>query len=150
MLPTQLGPGLHPVSYSYTDSSGCANVLLDSIAVRPRPSIGFTSGVPFCAFGPADTLIATPAGGHLERWCDPGGCADAWCRHHLDKSPIPAGDSISCTASRDTVVSAPLPAPLLVPAGPFCSSDTLVQLVAVPSGGTWIRAIPGPVASSTR
>ncbi len=146
VLPTQLGPGLHPVSYSYTDSSGCANVLLDSIAVRPRPSIGFTSGVPFCAFGPADTLIATPAGGIWSGGVTPEGVLTPGADTTLIIT-YTYGDSISCTASRDTVVQVhPLPAPLLVPAGPFCSSDTLVQLVAVPSGGTWIGAIgPGGI-----
>ena len=137
VLPDQLGAGTFPISYSVTDSLGCSSTLSDSIDVRPRPVIAFVAGDPICAFGPIDTLNALPAGGIWSGDVAPDGVLVPGADTTLVLS-YTYGDSASCTATRDTVLSVhPLPDPLLVPAGPFCSGDATAQLVAFPAGGAW-------------
>jgi hypothetical protein len=59
-------PGLYTVSYTYTDSNGCQNQILDSINLKATPTITLISNPvkEFCSNAPSINLnLFSPAGG---------------------------------------------------------------------------------------
>lgn len=62
--PVQAGLGSHIITYSYTDSTGCAGTAQDTILVNPNPTVSFPSPFVYCENEPAfNMLMAVPIGG---------------------------------------------------------------------------------------
>lgn len=62
---TAAGPGVHQISYTYTDSIGCSKTQTDSITVLPSPTVNFNTSLNvFCQSDAAVSLSGgSPAGG---------------------------------------------------------------------------------------
>lgn len=62
--PVQAGLGSHIITYSYTDSTGCAGIAQDTLLINPNPTVSFPSPFVYCENEPAfNMLMAVPNGG---------------------------------------------------------------------------------------
>ncbi len=69
--PLNLGTGMHEVTYTYTESTGCMGMDSYFIEILPGAMVNIQAAGPFCANAPVFTMTATPPGG---TW---GGAANA-------------------------------------------------------------------------
>jgi len=63
VYPNTLTPGMHTITYSGTDASGCQGMDEIMIEVLPAGTIDITSPVSFCETETFETLTAAPSGG---------------------------------------------------------------------------------------
>ncbi len=65
--PASVQPGYHTVSYLYTDNNGCSAADSQQVKIQPLPVLAFHSLKPYyCSADPADSLVASPAGGNYQ------------------------------------------------------------------------------------
>jgi len=140
--PATAGIGTHTITYTYIDAAtSCSGTAEIMIAIGP--DITFASVGPFCISAAAINLTATPTGGIFSG----SGITDANLGT-FDPSTAGAGthpidytytDPVSnCVGTAQImIVVNPLPIVTLDPAGPLCTNENEVTLVATPSGGTF-------------
>ncbi|MEM1000468.1 MAG: PKD domain-containing protein [Bacteroidota bacterium] len=62
--PDFAGPGLHILTYNYTDANGCAGTVQQAVQVFPNPPVSFSGlALQYCEDAPATSLFGTPQGG---------------------------------------------------------------------------------------
>ncbi|MCF8246789.1 MAG: gliding motility-associated C-terminal domain-containing protein [Saprospiraceae bacterium] len=143
--PTMLPPGLHIITYSYTDANGCSNSTETSIEVVPAPNVQIFPAGPFCPTDPPTYILADPAGG---LW---SGVADF--QGLVTPSMLPPGghvvhytytDFYGCTDEDEIIIQVQPGTPVSIqPAGPFCPDAPVQTLTATPTGGIWSGAANG-------
>ncbi len=132
--------GVYPISYTYTDSISCTNMLRDTLIVTASPTVSINNPPGFCRTDDPVLLTAQPAGGIWSGGTTSSGIFDPG--QALISGTIPVQysltDSMGCTGtdSADVVV-------LLEPEvvfgmnGPYCKGIGLVLLDVNPGLGTW-------------
>jgi len=136
--PAFAGVGTHTVTYS-VNASGCSNSTSQNIVVNPAPNTTITPAGPFCSNGSAVQLTAATSGGS---WSGPGVSATglfnpqvAGIGNHTITYTLSQN---GCTGSSTTTLQVdPAPTPSITPAGPFCTTSSIVSLNATPGGGVW-------------
>ncbi len=130
--------GLYTVTV--TDANGCTGIASTNVVVLPPgPVVIVPLFQPLCEDAPVHTLSAVPPGG---TW---GGAANE--NGEIDPAALGPGkhivtytatDANGCVNSDEIEVEIiGLPMVILFPAGPFCETDPVQTLNAVPSGGIW-------------
>jgi len=131
----------HYLVYRYTDTKGCVNedTMIMTVYITPVVKAGTYKDV--CIDGGLVQLTGTPAGG---TYSGPGVSGDKF-------NPAVAGvgthkikykyTNVICTVEDETTITVrPLPS-LMVGTKPghtkFCSNNGLIELTAIPNGGTW-------------
>jgi gliding motility-associated-like protein len=128
-------------SVTVTDANGCVASDEIIIGISPAPDATITAAGPFCSSDSPINLTAATAGG---TWSGDG-ITDA-VNGTFDPSAANIGDnsltySLTVGACSDsdniTIVIQSAPDATISAAGPFCSSDSPVNLAAATGGGTW-------------
>lgn len=137
--PMTLGPGFHPVTYTYTNSFGCTEMDEYDVEVIELVDILFLSPQNYCATDDPIFLDADPIGGTWGGDVGPGG--------ELDPATLGPGtytvsytyvDPFGCDVTENFTINISAgPTVVIDPAGPFCENDGQVTLTATPVGGTW-------------
>ncbi|MCX7767686.1 MAG: PKD domain-containing protein [Flavobacteriales bacterium] len=136
--PSAAGAGTHTISYTVSQA-GCSASSTTQITVVSSPTVSITPAGPFCQNAAPVNLSATPAGG---TWSGTGVTAGGL----FDPSQAAVGNNVltytvnvgGCTGSNTTtVVVNPVPNPVIIPVGPFCTNSSPVNLTASPPGGSW-------------
>lgn len=135
-----VGIGTYTAIYQIVDTNDCVNSDSLELIVLPTPNVQVDSIGPFCFNDTIQQLTAQPDSG----WYSWSGAVDTLGR--FDPS-IGTGDfeaiytyqdSGTCAYSvTTTIMIHALPDILITQAGPFCDSDTAIQLLALPQGGVW-------------
>lgn len=120
--PQLVGPGTHPVTYSYTDmNTGCTGTAIVTFIVRTAPALSVTSTAALVCAGSSSTLTAN--GGNTYLWT-PGNQTTA----SVTVTPavtttyfVTATDTNNCTAT-DSLVLTVNPLPVVT----ATATDTLV------------------------
>lgn len=138
--PATAGAGTHTITYSVV-IGGCNDSATIDIVVDQTPDATITSAGPFCITDAATNLVAATSGGI---WSGTGitdpaigkfDPATAGVGTHTITYSLNAG---SCTGSDDiTITVADPPIATITAAGPLCTADASVTLVAATPGGTW-------------
>ncbi len=143
--PGYVGEGLHSVTYTATNSLGCSKTEQVIIEVLPIPEVLIDPPGILCETSPPFQMTGSPLGGDwtgeitINGIFDPNIAGDG---PHL--ITYTANDGNGCTNSAEIIIEV-LPGLIadITPQGPFCSTDSVVQLIANPMGGMW-----GGVANS--
>jgi gliding motility-associated-like protein len=139
--PAVAGPGVHNLTYTYTDGNGCVDFANANITIFASPSVSFNAVSDFCADASAYTLVeGLPAGG---TYAGPGISAGIF-------DPAAAGpgahavtytytDGNGCTKmANQTIIVNALPAVNFSAVSPFCANDGAYTLVeGTPAGGNY-------------
>lgn len=141
-VPYFAGPGRHVIGYRYTAANGCISIDWDTISVYETPQLSFyMPDQTFCDNEEAVILEATPSGGTFS-----GTGVD---NNSFNPRLAGAGgpyliqysytDSNGCMAEANSVVHIyPSPQLSFVDLQPaYCLNDGIVELHAMPSGGTF-------------
>jgi PKD repeat protein len=64
--PIVAGPGVHTLTYTYTDANSCTNSATHDVTIATLPSVTLDPVSPVCVGAPAVTLNASPAGGTFQ------------------------------------------------------------------------------------
>ncbi|HEY3384960.1 MAG TPA: hypothetical protein VGK46_00530, partial [Saprospiraceae bacterium] len=149
--PMTNGPGIHTVSYTYTDANGCSNVEYMDIEVYELPDVVIDPDpADFCDSENSILLTATGSGGEPDytyHWNTPSGLSDG---ETYDASlsglyRVTVTDAHGCTnTTSTTVTSHPNPEVEIVDPGPICVSTEVMTLTAIPSGGEFSGNIVDP------
>lgn len=129
-------PGMHSVTYQYTNQWNCSNSAVSQVEVYARPVVQAQNGI-VCA-GRTVQLLATPTGGSWTgNYISPTGLFDATA---LSAGLYPVtytySDANNCSnQSLASVVVNPLP--VLTLSDTVVCSGSGVQLIFSPTGGTW-------------
>lgn len=137
--PSVAGTGTHAITHII--GGACGDTVVESIVVNAPPDATISNAGPFCTTNNAVILNAATSGGI---WSGTG-ITNA-NTGEFDPSPAGSGTHIiiysvssnGCSSS-DTaqiIVNQPVDANFN-PAGPFCTSDTSVQLNPANNGGVW-------------
>jgi len=142
--PVTNGPGIHTVTYSYTDFYGCSNsdefdievYELPDIVIDPNPTI-------FCDNeAPVQLTVSASggAGGFTYSWTTPTETADG-VTYDAESSGIYSAtvtDNNGCTNSTSAnVVFNANPFVQIADPGPICGNIAIDTLTAIPSGGAF-------------
>lgn len=136
--PSVAGTGTHTITYSITGA--CSDTDTEDIVVNPSSDATITGVGPFCLTDPAVTLSAVDGGG---TWSGTGitntttgvfDPATAGAGTHTITYTI--GGACGDVQTTDIIVTAQSDA-TITPAGPFCDSDPVLNLVGADPGGTW-------------
>lgn len=63
--PSNAGPGVHTVNYTFTDQSGCTNSAQATLTVHPLPILNINSPNAICVNAAPIQVVLSPAGGTL-------------------------------------------------------------------------------------
>ncbi|MBL7986005.1 MAG: hypothetical protein JNM91_13455, partial [Flavobacteriales bacterium] len=137
--PASAGPGLHVVTYSYTNANGCTRTCTANITVNALPVVACGTYGPFCVDAPSTALGGAPAGG---TWSGTGVVANAFVPSNAGAGSHPVTytytDANGCTNTCTTNITVnALPALACGSYGPVCVSALPVALNGLPAGGTW-------------
>jgi gliding motility-associated-like protein len=138
--PTTAGAGTHTITYTIS-IGGCSDTNSIDIVVNQSPDATITSQGPFCIFDAAVTLVAATPGG---TWSGTGitdasagtfdpataGIGSFDITYSITSGSCTEDDQISITVTNP-------PDATITSTGPFCTSETPVNLTAVTAGGTW-------------
>ncbi|MBK9016440.1 MAG: hypothetical protein IPM82_21525 [Saprospiraceae bacterium] len=140
--PTTLSPGLHTVTYTYTNANGCTSDTETTIEVVQAPVVQIFPAGPFCPTDPPTYMLANPSGGFWTGVADPQGL--------VTPSSLPPGlhvvhysfsDFYGCTDEDEILIEIQPSTPVTIqPAGPFCPDAPVQTLTANPVGGIWSGA----------
>ncbi len=137
--PSNLAPGFHVVTYTFTNGFGCSTTAETTVEVLAAPVVQIFPAGPFCQTDPPTYLQANPPGGGWSGVADPQGVvtpsALAPGLHtvfytYMDFNGCSDDDEIEIEVLPATPVN-------IQPAGPFCPNDPIQTLSANPSGGAW-------------
>ncbi len=137
--PGYAGEGVHLVTYTATNSNGCTNTAQVALEVAMIPEVLIDPPGILCEEGNPIQMTGSPSGGvwsgdiSINGVFDPEDAGDG---PHL--ITYTANDGNGCTNSAEIVVEvvADLPADI-APTGPFCINDSVIMLIATPTGGEW-------------
>ncbi|MBI5915727.1 MAG: gliding motility-associated C-terminal domain-containing protein [Bacteroidetes bacterium] len=137
--PATLPPGIHSVTYTFTNANGCSDTDEIFVEIVAAPNVNITQPGPFCQTDPPTTLTATPPGGIWTGAADPGGV--------VTPANLPTGihvvhytyfDGNGCQGDDEIFIQVFPATPVNIqPAGPFCPTAPVQTLTATPPGGTW-------------
>jgi gliding motility-associated-like protein len=137
--PGYAGEGLHTITYTATNANGCSNTEQIDIEVVLIPEVLIEPPGTLCENANAIQLTASPPGGIWEGEISVGGVFDpavAGDGPHLIIYTVEDGNG--CINSAEIIIEV---VPGLIadiePTGPFCSSDSMITLIAIPPGGQW-------------
>src|SRR5690606_1166645 len=145
--PVTAGPGVHTVSYTYTDVNGCSNTGTTSITVYDLPQPAAGTYAPVCVDAAPVPLVGTPAGGVFSGTGVTGNTFDpavAGPGTHTITYSYTNANGCNVVTSSDIVVN-DLP---VVDAGTYnaiCAEVSPITLAGTPAGGTF----SGPGVSGT-
>ncbi len=136
--PGAAGPGSHTITYGIAGSCGDTSTVI--ILVMAAADAGISPAGPFCVTDPPSTLTSADPGG---TWSGSGitdgllgtfspATAGAGTFDIIYSIPGSCGDADTI----QIIVASAFDATIL-PAGPFCSEDVSVSLLAADPGGTW-------------
>ncbi len=116
----------------------CNGILRDTlfITMNPIPDVNITADGPlvFCQGG---SVSLTASGGNNYVW-SPGGSTSAFIVVTTSGTyTVTASNSCGSDQASVSVNVLPVPTAVITAAGPFCTGNSPVQLIATPSGGTW-------------
>ncbi len=149
--PMTNGPGIHTVTYTYTDGNNCTTTEFLDIEVYALPDVSIDPDpADFCDSENSILLTATGnggAGGFSYLWNTPSGM-DVGSTYDATLSgvyTVTITDANGCTnSSVTTVTSHPNPDVEIIDPGPICVSLEVLTLAAVPPGGTFSGSIIDP------
>ena len=137
--PGYVGEGFHIISYTSVNADGCANTEEIIIEVLTIPEVTIDPAGPFCENSTPVQLSGTPPGGIWQGEVSLNGLFDpgvAGAGSHL--LTYIANDGNGCSNTAEITIEVALNAEVVImPAGPFCVSDTTVILSASLPGGIW-------------
>src|SRR5690606_29073758 len=145
--PVTAGPGVHTVSYTYTDVNGCSNTGTTSITVYDLPQPAAGTYAPVCVDAAPVPLVGTPAGGVFSGTGVTGNTFDpavAGPGTHTITYSYTNANGCNVVTSSDIVLN-DLP---VVDAGTYnaiCAEVSPITLAGTPAGGT----CSGPGVSGT-
>lgn len=144
-LPNTSGDGTFAVQYSFAGSCPAADTLI--LVFDPVPEITFDNDGPYCDTEDPVQLNATPAGG---TWSGAGitdqaqgifnpGTANVGTHVNPGQNLLvyDVQDGLCSASSRDTVYVIRQVDASIDPVGPYCNKDSVVNLTATDSLGTW-------------
>src|SRR5690606_37531319 len=137
--PVTAGPGVHTVSYTYTDVNGCSNTGTTSITVYDLPQPAAGTYAPVCVDAAPVPLVGTPAGGVFSGTGVTGNTFDpavAGPGTHTITYSYTNANGCNVVTSSDIVVN-DLP---VVNAGTYnaiCAEVSPITLAGTPAGGTF-------------
>ena len=147
--PSNAGAGVHPITYTYTDTNGCVNTATDTIEVYPLPVVSFTLQAGICIDDTPVTLSASPVGGTFSgTGVVSGNTFDpAVATSGMHTITYTYTDGNGCTQSvNQTIEVYDLPTLQITSVSSACVGDAPIVLSATPSGGTF--TVNGVSASS--
>ena len=152
-IPANAGVGTHQIVYTYTDLiTGCSNTSTQNTTVNALPNVGFSGlGSSYCINSTAVNLIGSPSGGTFSGSGILGGSFNpniAGVGNH--NITYTFTDANNCTNSHTQSVGVyALPTVSFSGlASSYCLNSSSVNLVGVPSGGTFSgNGISGPGSS---
>ncbi len=142
--PMDNGPGLHTVTYTYTDGNNCTTLESIEIEVYSNPEVSIDPDpAAYCQSEGFIQLTATGnggAGGFSYDWTTPTEMAtgSTYNAIYAGEYTVLVTDANGCTNSTMTTVEVnPNPVVQIVDPGPICENVDFMTLTAVPSGGTF-------------
>lgn len=149
--PTTNGPGIHTVTYTYTDVNGCSATESMDIEVHEGPDVTIDP-VPaeFCDSENSILLTSTGsggAGGFTYMWTTPGGPADGNTYEAMDQGiyTVTVTDDNGCIHSTSIIVTIhPNPDVEINDPGLICASTVSMTITADPPGGIFDGSIIAP------
>ena len=149
--PAANGPGIHNVTYTYTDANNCTATASLDIEVYSNPDVAIDPDpASFCENEGFVVLTATGNGGspgYTYDWETPtgSGSGDTFNAVAEGDYTVTVSDVNGCTNSYSTTVTInPNPAVLIIDPGPICENVDFITIEAVPSGGTFSGSIISP------
>ncbi len=149
--PMANGPGIHTVTYSYTDGNNCTAMESIDIEVYTNPEVTIAPDpAEFCQSEGSILLTATGnggAGGFTYVWDTPTEMTtgDTYNATFAGNYTVEVTDANGCTNSSATTVTInPNPIVQIVNPGPICENVDFMTLTAVPAGGTFEGTIISP------
>ena len=137
--PGYAGEGDHVITYTVSNVNGCLNTAQVIVYVVPVPEVLIDDPGILCENANPIQMTGTPSGGIWEGEITVGGFfdpADAGDGPHL--ITYTAEDGNGCSSSAEIVVEVvPGLTADIEPTGPFCASDSVIALIAIPPGGAW-------------
>jgi|GEM_PF-2927765 len=139
--PVAASPGIHVITYTYTDANGCTQSANQSIEVYDLPTLQITSANAACVGDAPITLSATPAGGTFTVNGVAATSVAATAANvgvHIVVYSYTDGNGCSNTVN-DTITIHALPTVTLAAIPDLCPSDAPLSLAqyASPSGGVF-------------
>jgi len=149
--PVTNGPGIHTVTYTYTDLYGCTNSSMIDIEVYEIPEVAIDPNPTiFCDNEAPVQLTATGsggAGGYLYSWTTPTETADGnmYDAESSGMYSVTVTDDNGCTNSTSTnVVFNANPFVQIADPGPICGNIANDTLTAIPPGGAFSGSFVSP------
>lgn len=149
--PMTNGPGIHIVTYTYTDGNGCTTMQTMDIEVYDIPDVTIDPDpAEFCEMQGSILLTATGsggAGGYSYAWTTPSGSGPdmTYNASAAGLHRVTVTDANGCTFSTAiTVLIHPTPDVEIIEPGLICESLEFMEINAVPSGGTFSGSIISP------
>ena len=149
--PMTNGPGIHTVTYTYTDGNDCTATESMDIEVYAIPDVDIDPDpAEFCDSEGSILLTATGSGGagnYSFNWNTPSGTdvGNTYSATLSGAHNVTVTDANGCTnTSVINVIAHPNPDVEIVEPGPICQSEESIIITAVPSGGTFSGSIISP------
>ncbi len=139
--PSNAGPGLHKIKYSYTNTLGCTNADSINVTVYPLPIVSITAlNNSYCINNPAVNLLGSPTGGTFSGSGVSSGFFDPLIAGAGDHNiTYTYTDIHGCTNSTSQNVHV-YPLPIVNLSGlpnQICENSQAVGLTGLPSGGVF-------------
>lgn len=149
--PMTNGPGIHSVTYTYTDGNDCMATEFIDIEVYALPDVSIDPDpAEFCDSDGSVLLTATGsggAGGYSYSWNTPTGTAsgNTYAATQSGNHIVSVTDGNGCTNTSVTIVTSHAnPDVEIVDPGPICETLEFLQITATPSGGTFSGTVISP------
>ncbi len=142
--PLTNGPGVHTVTYSFTDANNCTAVDSIDVVVYDGPDVSIDPNpAAFCESENSIQLTASATGGagnYVYNWTTPGGTGvgPEYNASLPGTHAVTVTDANGCTDSAAVTVVVYLnPEIEINDPGPICGGTQFMTLTATPSGGTF-------------
>ena len=146
--PMTNGPGIHTVTYTYTDGNGCVAVASIDIEVHEAPEVSIDPNPAELCDSEAPVILTANAsggaGGYIYNWDTPSGPEDgsSYIAYSSGLHTITVTDDNGCySTDAVNVIFHPNPFTDITDPGPLCQSIPLVTLNAIPPGGDFSGSI---------
>jgi len=137
--PTNAGPGVHNVTYTFTDQSGCTNNAQATLTVFPLPTLTINAPNTICINAPPIQVNLNPAGGTLSGPGVTGNTfnpATAGLGTHTLTYNFTDGNGCSNTITKPITVN-PLPQITINTAASVCINENPITLSGMPANGVF-------------